>query len=131
MMKIQDVKIRRVSMPRRDPQWATARYSATQGGYEAIQGFVLTAVADGIEGIGATAAHLWQITGDDLQQQLEGPLREVLEGADALNANEMHQRISSLNLSPRARLGADLLVQDLVGKKLGLPCHALWGGAIK
>lgn len=130
-MEIRDVRITKVEMVRKDPAWRTARYAATETGYSSISAFVLSAIADGIEGIGATAAHLWQIQPDELERQLNGPVRAALEGADALNGNAIHRRLTELETHPRARLGADLLIQDLAAKRAGLPCHALWGGALK
>jgi L-Ala-D/L-Glu epimerase len=125
-VKISNVRVTRVDMPRVDPAWRTASYAGT-----AVAGFILEIDADGISGMGGTAAHPNNISGDQLETQLRGPIRSALLGSNALCGNAIRERIRTANVHARASLAADLALYDLTGKLANLPCHALWGGAIR
>ena len=125
-MKITEVRIRRFKMERLDPTWKTATYAAST-----VEGFLLGIVAHGMMGIGGTAAHPSAVRTDVLESQLNGPVRHALEGADPTLGNLIRQQLSVSNIHPRACVAADLALYDLVGKVAGLPCHALWGGALR
>ena len=125
-MKITDVRITRVHMPRVDAGWKTASYAAN-----AVEGFILEIDADGVTGIGATAGHPNSMPAEKLDAQLNGPVRAALLGADALSGNAVRETIRRVNVHARASIAADLALYDLAGKLADLPCHALWGGAIR
>lgn len=125
-MQITNVRITRVSMPRVDPAWRTSSYAASS-----VEGFLLEIEAEGLVGLGGTAAHPSQISGDDLEAQLNGPVRAALLGLDALAGNQVRQRLRAEGVHSRALLAADLALHDLFGQRANLPCHALWGGAVR
>jgi L-alanine-DL-glutamate epimerase-like enolase superfamily enzyme len=125
-MKITDVRITRINMPRVDAGWKTASYAAN-----ALEGFILEVDADGVTGIGGTAAHPNSMPADKLDAQLNGPVRAALLGADARRGNLVREAIRNTDVHPRASLAADLALYDLAAKLANLPCHALWGGAIR
>jgi len=125
-MKISAVRVTRVHMPRVDPAWRTASYAA-----KAVDGFILEIAAGGTTGIGATAAHPSNISGDKLEEELNGPVRSLLVGADALSGNLIRENMRKVNVHTRTSIAADLALYDLTGKLANLPCHALWGGALR
>lgn len=123
-MKITDVRITRIKMPRVDPTWRTASYADNS-----VTSFILEVDADGITGIGGTAGHPRSMPADTLEAQLSGPVKSALLGADALRSNAIRDAIRQANVDARALIAADLALYDLIGKAAKLPCHALWGGA--
>ncbi|MBI4529296.1 MAG: hypothetical protein HY695_36315 [Deltaproteobacteria bacterium] len=125
-MKIDEFRLSRFKMERLDPTWRTASYAAT-----GVDGFVIEIFAGSTVGIGGTAAHPNSMAADDLENQLNGPVRNALVGADPRLGNLIHQELLASNVHPRARLAADLALHDLIGKIAGLPCHAFWGGSIR
>jgi L-alanine-DL-glutamate epimerase-like enolase superfamily enzyme len=125
-MKITDVRVTRINMPRVDAGWKTASYAAN-----ALEGFIVEVDADGVMGIGGTAAHPNSMPADKLDAQLNGPVRAALLGADALSGNAVRETIRRANVHARASIAADLALYDLAGKLADLPCHALWGGAVR
>jgi L-alanine-DL-glutamate epimerase-like enolase superfamily enzyme len=126
MLKIDDLRIIRFEMQRLDPAWRTASYASS-----AVDGFIIELIADGVIGIGATAAHPSSVSAAQINAQLSGPIRAVFVGADALAGNEIRRALAMTNTHPRARVAADLALYDLVGKFAKLPCYALWGGAVR
>jgi len=125
-VKINDVRLRRVKMPRLDPQWRTASYAG-----DSVDGFILEIFADGVTGLGGTAAHPRSTPAAALEAELRGPVSAALVGASPLSGNGIREAIKKSNVRPRALLAADLALHDLVGKLASLPCHALWGGALR
>jgi L-alanine-DL-glutamate epimerase-like enolase superfamily enzyme len=125
-MKITDVRITRINMPRVDAGWKTASYAAN-----ALEGFIIEVDADGVTGIGGTAAHPNSMPADKLDMQLNGPVRSALLGADALSGNAVRETIRGADVHARASIAADLALYDLAAKLANLPCHAFWGGAIR
>ena len=124
-MKISNVQVTRIKMPRADPTWRTASYAGN-----AVEGFLLQIHADGVTGLGGTAAHPRNISGDELEAQLTGPIRSALLGADPLSGNAIREIILKANVHSRASIAADLALYDVTGKLANLPCYALWGGAV-
>ena len=125
-MKITDVRVTRLKMPRVDPAWRTASYADNS-----VDGFILEIDADGRTGIGGTAGHPRSMPADKLEAQLRGPIRTALIGADPLTGNAVRQAIGKSNVDARASIAADLALYDLAAKIANLPCHALWGGALR
>src|SRR5262245_51123748 len=124
-MKISNVPVTRIKMPRADPTWRTASYAGN-----AVEGFLLQIHADSVTGLGGTAAHPRSISGDELEAQLKGPIRSALLGADPLSGNAIREIILKANVHSRASIAADLALYDVTGKLANLPCYALWGGAV-
>jgi L-alanine-DL-glutamate epimerase-like enolase superfamily enzyme len=125
-MTISGVRIHKMVLPRVDPAWRTAHYSGA-----GVCGFILELDADGLSGIGSTAAHVSQISAEDLEAQIDGPVRRILSGADPLAGNVLRRRLRDAQVHSRAMLAADLALQDLLGKLANQPCHVLWGGAVR
>jgi len=125
-MKITDVRITRLEMPRVDPAWRTASYAGSS-----VAAFILEIDADSRTGIGGTAGHPRSMPADKLEAQLRGPIRTALLGADPLKGNAVRAVIGKTDVDARATIAADLALYDLAGKIAHLPCHALWGGAVR
>ena len=125
-MKITDVRVTRLKMPRVDPAWRTASYAGNS-----VESFILEIDADGVTGIGGTAGHPRSMPPDKLEAQLNGPIRTALLGADPLCGNAVRAAIDKSDVDARASIAADLALYDLVAKIGKLPCHALWGGAVR
>lgn len=125
-MEITSVRVTRATMPRVDPAWRTASYAASE-----VVGFALEVEADGAVGIGGTAAHVNQISPDDLEAQLRGPVTDALFGADAFAGNRVRQKLGEAGIVPRAMLAADLALHDLIGRLANLPSYVMWGGAVR
>lgn len=113
-------------MPRVDPAWRTASYAGNS-----VESFILEIAADGITGIGGTAGHPRSMPADKLEAQLKGPISAALLGADPLCGNAVREAIGKTDVDGRASIAADLALYDLAGKIAKLPCHALWGGALR
>lgn len=125
-MRITDVRVTRATMTRVDPAWRTASYAASEA-----TGFALEVEADGAVGIGGTAAHPTQISPDDLETQLRGPVSHALLGADVFAGNRVREMLRATGMVSRALLAADLALHDLIGKLAGMPCYVIWGGAAR
>jgi L-alanine-DL-glutamate epimerase-like enolase superfamily enzyme len=125
-LKIRDLRITRFKMARLDPTWRTASYASS-----GVDGFIIELSANDVIGIGATAAHPNSISAEKMDAQLNGPIRDVLIGADALGGNKIRRALAATNTHQRARIAADLALYDLVGKFTKLPCYTLWGGAVR
>lgn len=125
-MKIRDLRITRFEMNRLDPTWRTASYASSS-----VDGFIIELIADDVIGIGATAAHPNSLSAEKIEAQLNGPIRDILVGAEALGGNDLRRALAATNTHQRARIAADLALYDLVAKLAKLPCYALWGGAVR
>src|SRR5919197_1396250 len=88
LVRITNVRVTRIDMPRVDPAWRTASYAGA-----AVEGFILEIDADGTTGIGGTAAHPNNISGDRLEAQLNGPIRSALLGSNPLSGNAIRETI--------------------------------------
>ncbi len=113
-------------MARLDPTWRTASYASS-----GVDGFIIELIADDAIGIGATAAHPNSLPAEKLEAQLDGPIREIVIGADPLGGNKIRRALAATRTDRRARIAADLALYDLVAKLAKLPCYALWGGAVR
>ncbi len=125
-MRVRDLRIIRFKMTRLDPTWRTASYASSS-----VDGFIIEILTDDAIGIGATAAHPRSLSADTIETQLNGPIRDVLVGAEALDGNTIRRALAATDTHQRVRIAADLALYDLVGKSAKLPCYALWGGAVR
>jgi len=125
-MLITDVRITRLKMPRVDPTWRTASYASGS-----VESFILEVDADGMTGIGGTAAHPKSMPAEKLAAELNGPVKAALLRSDALSGNLIRDAIRRADVDARSLIAADLALYDLLGKAARLPCHALWGGALR
>jgi len=102
-VKITNVRVTRINMPRVDAGWKTASYAAS-----AVEGFILEVDADGVTGVGGTAGHPNSMPAEKLEAQLNGPIRSLLLGADALSGNSVREAIRRADVHARASIAADL-----------------------
>ena len=109
--KITGMQVRRFNLPRADPAWRTSIYAGT-----AVEGFVLELTANGTVGIGGSAAHPLVISGDDVEAQLNGPVHDILIGADVYDGSGIRQELKAAKVHSRASIAADLALYDLLGK---------------
>ncbi|HXF83522.1 MAG TPA: enolase C-terminal domain-like protein [bacterium] len=125
-MKIESLRVVRASMPRIDPEWRTASYAASE-----VQAALVEVSAGGAVGVGALAA---RPPGkgtpiEELEQQLSGPVRELVVGQDALARTALLERLHAAGLHRSTVSAVDIALHDLLGQVTELPCYALWGGA--
>jgi L-Ala-D/L-Glu epimerase / N-acetyl-D-glutamate racemase len=125
-IKISGVQVRRLKMPRVDPTWRTSSYAASS-----IEGFILEVAADGTVGIGGTSAHPSNISGDDLEAELNGPVRNLLMDADVYEGTKIREALKAAGLHSRATIAADLALYDLLGKLANLPSYVFLGGRLR
>ena len=96
-----------------------------------VEGFILEMKANGTVGIGGTAAHPLVISGDDVEAQLNGPVRDILMGADVYDGSSIRQALKTAKVHSRASIAADLALYDLLGKIANVPGYALLGGKFR
>jgi L-alanine-DL-glutamate epimerase-like enolase superfamily enzyme len=123
-VKVDAVQIRTRSLQRRDPAWKTASYSASE-----VVGVYVGIEADGLMGVGATAAHPRRLSPEALVGQLTETIRPALVGHPVEAAYSNLAKCGTLHA--RARIAVDLALFDLFGKLAGLPAEVLWGGPIR
>ena len=107
----------------------THPFVIARGGY-ANHRNVLVRVTDedGCEGFGEAAPNKYYGESVDSVVAALGQFKAVLEGADALSLEAIEESLSRLlrgNASAKGAISSAL--HDLVGKRLGLPVHRLWG----
>jgi len=124
--KITGVSVRRITLPRADPAWRTSIYAGTS-----VEGFVYEVTANRTVGIGGSAAHPLVISGDDVEAQLNGPVRDILMGADVYDASLIRQSLKAAKVHSRASIAADLALYDLLGKIANVPGYVLLGGKFR
>ncbi len=124
-MLIEEVRVTRYPMQRVDRNWKTATYAASSA-----TGFALELTSGSVTGLGATSAHPRMLGPDELFALLDGPVRERLIGADALNGSALRAELAAVGMDPRAVLAVDLALHDMVGRLAGLPSYAVWGGRL-
>jgi L-alanine-DL-glutamate epimerase-like enolase superfamily enzyme len=126
-MKIEWLRVRQVRMPRVDPEWKTASYAAS-----ALDACILELGSGDRVGIGAASSHPNSgIPVDAISAQLTGPARDVLVGADVWERTRLIDELRAAGIHRSVVTAVDLALHDLFGKLVGLPCHALWGGAVR
>jgi L-Ala-D/L-Glu epimerase / N-acetyl-D-glutamate racemase len=125
-VKISSVRVKRFNLPRADPAWRTSIYAGS-----AVEGFVVEVAANGAVGIGGSAAHPLVISGDDVEAQLNGPVRDILIGADVYDGSGIQQALKAAKVHSRASIAADLALYDLLGKIANLPGYVLLGGKFR
>jgi L-alanine-DL-glutamate epimerase-like enolase superfamily enzyme len=92
---------------------------------------------DGRYGIGEATSQIWYL--GETGEQIDACLRaydRALRGCDAENLALAHQAMEAtvsggMPGGRTARSGVDMALYDLVGKRRGLPVHALLGGAYR
>lgn len=107
----------------------THPFVIARGGY-ANHRNVLVRVTDedGREGFGEAAPNKYYGESVDSVLAALGQFKAVLEGADPLSLEAVEESLNRLlrgNASAKAAVSSAL--HDLVGKRLGLPVHRLWG----
>ena len=124
--KISKVDIKRINLPRADPAWRTSIYAGTS-----VEGFIVEITANKTVGIGGSAAHPLVISGDDVEAQLNGPVREILMGADLYDGSRIRESLKAAKVHSRASIAADLALYDLLGKIAKVPGYVLLGGKFR
>ncbi|MPZ13147.1 MAG: hypothetical protein GEU73_01755 [Chloroflexi bacterium] len=125
-MQINGLRVRRIVMPRVDLAWRTASYAAS-----VVEGCVAEVDAEGVTGIGGTSVRPSGFTAQELEAQLNGPVRRLLIGADVGERTMIRETLRSAGIHRSAVFMADLALLDLLGKAAGVPSCALWGGAVR
>jgi L-Ala-D/L-Glu epimerase / N-acetyl-D-glutamate racemase len=87
--------------------------------------------SDGHRGYGE-APQVWQVTGENLagaQACLDGPLRDVLLGADPDDLVPLLRRVrGAVHANYGAKAAADIALHDLAARRLGVPLARYLGG---
>lgn len=100
-----------------------------RGGYRQHHNVVVTLTdGDGVEGWGEAAPNKYYGESEESVIAALPAFARVLENADPFSLEECEARLDEAlagNNSAKAAVSAAL--QDLVGKKLGVPVHRLWG----
>src|SRR3982751_323326 len=107
--KISGMRVKRVTLPRADLTWRTSSYAGT-----AVDAFILELSANGAVGFGGRAAHPSIISGDKVAAQLNGPIREILMGADVYDGSRIREALKAAKVHSRAAIAADLALYDLL-----------------
>jgi len=88
--------------------------------------------SDGRRGFGE-APQVWQVTGESLagaQACLDGPLRDVLVGADPDDLVSLLRRVrGAVHANHGAKAAADIALHDLAARRLGVPLARYLGGS--
>jgi L-alanine-DL-glutamate epimerase-like enolase superfamily enzyme len=88
--------------------------------------------SDGRRGYGE-APQVWRVTGENLagaQACLDGPLRDVLVGADPDDLVPLLRRVrAAVHANHGAKAAADIALHDLAARRLGVPLARYLGGA--
>lgn len=89
--------------------------------------------ADGIEGLGEAAPWApFGNTADTTAAAIDGPLRAVLEGADATRIAALAEAMDhALMGHPEAKAAVEMALWDIAGRRAGVPVYALLGGAVR
>lgn len=94
---------------------------------------VRLSTADGIEGVGEAAP--WAPFGNTAETTaaaIDGPLRAVVEGADAGRIAALAAAMDrALAGHAEAKAAVEMALWDIAGRRLGVPVHALLGGAVR
>lgn len=127
-MKITDMEIKPVTMPKEDKEWRFAL-----GGESIARGFLIKLASDeGVVGLGyaGASAHHGVSTGA-VQAALE-TYAKLLKDEDPFDTEKIFLRLDrALRGNNEAQAAIDMALHDLQAKKLGVPLHALLGGAVR
>ena len=127
-MKIKNVDITPVVMPKEDPEWRFAL-----GGEAKARGFILKLTTDdGLIGFGYTggAAH-HGISHAAVQSALE-TYSEPLIGKDPFNSVKIFMELERvLKGNNEAKAAIDIALHDLQAKALGVPLYVMLGGLVR
>jgi L-Ala-D/L-Glu epimerase len=127
-MKIVDMEIKPVVMPKQDKEWRFAL-----GGEPESRAFIVKLTSDeGIVGIGyAGAAAHHGVSHGAVQAALER-YGQILKGQDPFNMEKIFTLMDrALQGNNDAQSGIDMALHDLQAKKIGLPLYALLGGLVR
>ena len=127
-MKIANMEIIPVVLPKEDPEWRFAL-----GGEAEAKAFIIKLVSDeAISGIGYAASAMHHgISFGGVQAALEA-YREPLIGQDPFDTEKIFCLLrSTLRGNNEAQAGIDMALHDLQAKKLGVPLYALLGGLFR
>jgi len=125
-MKIKHVAVIPVQLKLTEPY--TIAYETID---HAVNVFLRLETASGLIGYGCAAPDLAVTgeTGESVQQDLEGPAREILMGRDALRISRILEDCTkNLSAHPSTLAAIDMALHDLLGKKAGLPIWKILGG---
>jgi L-alanine-DL-glutamate epimerase-like enolase superfamily enzyme len=123
-VKIDFLHVRVQHFQRRDAGWRTANYASSE-----VVGVYVGIEAGGALGVGATAAHPRSMPSDTLVDAITQRVKPALDG---VAIEEAWRTLGSIRgLPPRARLGVDLALHDLLGKLAGVGAEVLWGGPVR
>lgn len=126
-MTIAELRTHRISAPLHTPFVTSLRRTTT------TDTVVVELVdSDGRRGYGE-APQVWRVTGENLagaQACLDGPLREVLVGADPDDIQPLLRRVrAAVHANHGAKAAADIALHDLAARRLGVPLARYLGGA--
>src|SRR3954465_812664 len=105
-------------MPRLDPTWRTASYAAA-----VVNSCILEIDAEGTSGVGGLAARPpgKGAQAEELTEQIAGPVRQLLVGADAWERRDLLERLKAAQTHRSIISAVDMALYDLLGKSAGLP----------
>jgi len=130
-MKIAQVEIIPVVMPREDPEWRHAL--SKPGGQPDIRGFVVKLTSDdGLIGLGynSSSAH-YGVSLGGLQAALE-EYTQLLVGKDPFSTEKIAGMLDGvLRGNYEAKAAVDVALHDLQAKACNLPLFALLGGLVR
>lgn len=124
---ITELRTHRISAPLHTPFVTALRHTTTTD-------TVVVELVDsaGRRGFGE-APQVWRVTGESLagaQACLDGPLRDVLVGADPDDLVPLLRRVrAAVHANHGAKAAADVALHDLAARRLGVPLARYLGGA--
>ena len=128
IMKIENIEIMPVVMPKEDPEWAFATSREPKA-----SGFALKVMGDnGLTGLGysGASAHHGSSYGG-VKAALE-TFTSSLIGQDPFNTEKIFSMLNStLRGNNDAKAAIDVALHDLQAKAMELPLHALLGGLVR
>jgi L-alanine-DL-glutamate epimerase-like enolase superfamily enzyme len=123
---IVELRTHRISAPLHTPFVTSLRHTTTTD-------TVVVELVDaaGRRGFGE-APQVWRVTGDNVagaQACLDGPLRDVLVGADPDDLAPLLRRVrGAVHANHGAKAAADIALHDLAARRLGVPLARYLGG---
>lgn len=126
-MRITEVELQPITMPKEDPTWRFALATAP----ETFGVLVKISTDEGITGLGFTTSALHYGASQGAVLDALEQFRPLLEGQDPLNLvarlDELDHLIAGNNF---AKAGVDLALHDLRAKALQIPLYQLLGGMV-